>query len=49
MIAGGAKRDIGQPERQRRAETGSHLVFPAIGEHRGKVVGRASIQQQRHH
>ncbi len=45
VIARGAKRDIGEPERQRRAEIGSDLVFPAIGEHGRKVAGRASIQQ----
>ena len=48
VIARRAKRDIGEPERQRRAEIGSHLVFPAISEHGGEVARRAAVQQHRH-
>ena len=47
VIAGGAKRDVGEPERQRRAEIGSDLVFPAKGQHGREVAGRAAIEQQR--
>jgi hypothetical protein len=47
VIARGTKREIGEPERQRRAEIGSDLVFPAIGEHGGEVARRAAIQQHR--
>ena len=49
MIAGGAERDIAEPERQRRAEIGSHLIFPAIGQYRRKIAGRTAVQQQRQH
>ena len=47
VIAGGTKGDIGEPECQRRAEIGSDLVLPAVGEDGRKVAGRASIQQHR--
>jgi len=42
------ERDIGEPERQRRAEIGPDLIFAAEGDDRGEVAGRASIQQCRH-
>ena len=45
VIAGGSKRDVGDPERQWRTEIGPHLVFPAIGNHGREIVGRAAIQQ----
>jgi hypothetical protein len=45
MIARGAEGDIGKPERQGWTEIGSDLVFPAKGQHRGKLAGRAPIQQ----
>ncbi len=47
MIAGGTERDIGEPERQRRAQISADLKFPAEGQHRRQVAGRAAIEQQR--
>ena len=47
VIADGAVGDIGQPERQRRAEPGSDLVFPAERQHGREIAGRAAIDQHR--
>ena len=47
VIAGGAKGDVGEPERQRRPEIGADLVFPAVGEHGREIAGRAAVEQQR--
>ena len=47
VIAAGTERDVGEPERQRRAEIGADLIFPAKGEHGGEVAWRAAVQHER--
>ena len=49
VIADGAEGDIGEPERQRRTEPGSDLVFPADRQHGREFPGRAAIEQHRQH
>ena len=48
VLAGETECEIGEPERQRRAEIGAHHIFAANGEHHRQVAGRAGIEQHRH-
>ncbi len=47
VVAGGAESDVGEPERQRRTEPGSDLVFPSEGQRGGKVARRTAVEQHR--
>lgn len=48
VAAGGTIGDVGEPDRQRRAEIGADLVFPAEGQEGREVAGRAAVEHQRH-
>ena len=47
VVARSAERDVGEPERQRRAEIGADLIFTAESEHDGEIAGRTAIEHER--
>ncbi|MGY3465338.1 hypothetical protein ACVW0I_002209 [Bradyrhizobium sp. LM6.11] len=48
VAAGGAIGDVGEPDRQGRAQISADLVFAAEGQQRREAAGRAAIERQRH-